>query len=89
MDALHCQKTAQAIVESGNGYVLQLKGNQKNLKIAVENIINHSEPIEVDRIKENRGRLEERIVHVYKNLNDLASDHQWPSVKRIIHAISK
>ena len=31
LDALHCQtKTAKAIKDSGNEYVLQVKNNQKN-----------------------------------------------------------
>ncbi len=30
-DALHTQKTIEAIVESGNHYVAQVKGNQKTL----------------------------------------------------------
>ena len=39
LDALHCQKeTVKLIKESGNDYVIGLKGNQKNLLNKVKKI---------------------------------------------------
>jgi hypothetical protein len=36
LDALHCKKTLDMIVKSGNHYLVKLKGNQPKLKAAID-----------------------------------------------------
>ena len=76
------KKTAELIKKSGNEYVLQVKGNQKNL---LEQIIMNSNLSEAtstnETIEQNRGRDETRKVSVY---NDLYNIEGWIGIKEIV-----
>lgn len=78
------KKTAELIKQSGNEYVLQVKGNQKKL---LEQIIlnsNVSEAISYDEtVEQNRGRDETRRVFVYDDLYDIDIE-QWIGIKEIV-----
>jgi predicted transposase YbfD/YdcC len=77
-DALHCQKeTIQMIIETGNSFVLQVKGNQKKLKRQLE-INCQGLPQQVHQQTErNRGRIETRICKVFSDTMDISLD-DWP-----------
>lgn len=47
LDALHCQKTVETIVDNGNDYVIQVKGNQKKLCAGLQLSMKESQPIDV------------------------------------------
>lgn len=76
-------------MESGNEYVLQVKGNQPNLLNAIKQTILNSTPVDIDYTHENnRGRTEHREVYVYANLDNPLYD-KWFGMKKIIHVVSK
>lgn len=86
-DALHCQKkTTKVTRETGNHYVLEVKGNQKNLLKQVAQNIDKSKPVDQHITKEkNRGRLENREVYLYDNIEGIHKE--WVDVKRILKVI--
>ena len=69
-------------MESGNHYLVKVKGNQPKLKTAIEETIILNEPIAYHK-EENisRGRLEIRETFLYARENNLAEG--WDSVKTI------
>ena len=44
MDALHCQKTIQLIIEGGNDHVITVKGNQPQLLTQLKDKAEHQKP---------------------------------------------
>ena len=76
-------------MESGNDYVLQVKGNQPKLLSAIKQTISTTRPVDSDSVKEkNRGRIERRSVYVYSALeNPIYKD--WASIKSVIHVVSQ
>lgn len=77
-DALNCQKeTAQAIRESGADYLLNAKGNQKDLMEALETYV--GDPFLKNKmetattLEKNRGRIEERTAYVTQDISWLES----------------
>lgn len=44
LNALHCKKTTWVIVESGNEYVVTVKGNQQRLLAQLETKVKHQKP---------------------------------------------
>ncbi len=97
-DAMHCQKeTAQAIIENGGDYVLQLKANQKNFYEDVYSMFNDKYMDEADKNCEyeiyktqekNHGRIETRTCYV---LNEIAffTDYlaNWKGLKKIFAVV--
>jgi len=78
------KKTAEAIKQSGNEYVLQVKGNQKNLLEQIILNCNVSPAISTDEtIEQNRGRDETRRVSVYDDLYGIDTD-DWIGIKQIV-----
>jgi predicted transposase YbfD/YdcC len=76
-------------VESGNDYVIQVKGNQPKLLKAVKQTIRDTNSVDIDyTLEKNRGRIEEREVHVYSYLDNSLYDN-WFEMKRIIHVVSR
>ncbi len=76
-------------MESGNEYVLQVKGNQPKLLEAVKSTIANSFSIDVDyTLEKNRGRIEKREVHIY-SATDQIIYKQWCGIKNIIHVVSE
>ena len=84
LDALHCQReTLGTIIGSENDFVVQLKGNQKNLHNAIEDTSKLSEPIDAYRSEEKkRGRHEVREVKVFLPMNNIPEG--WKSINTII-----
>jgi len=78
------KKTVAAIVSTGNDYIIQVKGNQKNLFKQLK-INTFDEKRCVSSFTEEtraRGRLEVRKTFIYKDLTDISSD--WTGLKRLI-----
>ena len=76
-------------MESGNDYVLQVKGNQPKLLKAVKQTIVNSTASDVDyTLEKNKGRVEHREVYVYSNLDNPIYE-EWIGLKEIIHVVSR
>jgi predicted transposase YbfD/YdcC len=78
------KKTVETIVKTGNDYIVQVKGNQKNLLEQVK--INtasekHCVSFFVDEYNA-RGRKEIRETFIYEDLTDISSE--WVGLKRLI-----
>ena len=67
LDALHCsQKTTQTIIDSGNDYLITVKGNQKKLHNLLQTLTKTQKPLTVDQSKDNsHGRYVIRNVSVF------------------------
>lgn len=77
------KKTAQLIIDSGNDYVIAVKGNQPNLYKQIQQNINLSRPTSVDTsFEQTRDRLTERRVSAFDNLDHISTD--WVGLKRIV-----
>jgi len=85
LDALRCQKkTTQVITKSGNGYVIQVKGNQPKLFGSLREIAETQEPISTFLSDEcPRGRQEKRITNIFPVPSHLSAD--WSEIRRLIH----
>jgi len=76
-------------VESGNDYVIQVKGNQPKLLKAIKQTIINTDSVDSDySLEKNRGRTEEREVQVYSCLDNTLYD-DWFGMKNIIHVVSR
>lgn len=76
-------------MESGNEYVIQVKGNQPKLLKAIKQTITNTSSVDSDyTMEKNKGRIEEREVHVYSNLGNSLYGN-WIGMKRIIHVVSR
>lgn len=76
-------------MESGNEYVLQVKGNQPSLLKAIKQTILINTPVDTDyTFEKNRGRIEQREVYVYAQKDNPVYD-QWFGMKKVIHVVSK
>lgn len=80
------KKTTRIIRETGNDYILEVKGNQKNLFKQVRLIAETHLPLDYSKTMEkNRGRLEIREAYLYDNIEGI--DEDWIGIKRIIKVI--
>jgi predicted transposase YbfD/YdcC len=77
------------IVESGNHYILQVKGNQKNLhkQVQLNTADDKSCADSHTEITRKRGRVETRQTLVYKDISGISED--WTSLKRLIRVERK
>jgi predicted transposase YbfD/YdcC len=76
-------------VESGNEYVLQVKGNQPKLLKAIKETLRNSRAVDIDySLEKNRGRDEHREVHVFE-VGDNQIYNDWYMASYIIHVVSK
>ena len=78
------KKTLETIVKSKNDYIVQVKGNQKNLFNQIKKNIALGKYL-MDTYQEQsseRGRDELRITKVYKNIEGISPE--WSGIKRII-----
>jgi predicted transposase YbfD/YdcC len=84
LDALHCQKkTTEIIVNSGNDYVIAVKGNQPELLAQVEAETQKNEPAsQVTNIDNSHGRKVVRTVEVYEKNQEVNRD--WKGIKTFI-----
>ena len=79
MDALHCQKTIQLIIEGGNDHVITVKGNQPQLLTQLKDKAEHQKPCPrfVD-VEKTRGRITCQIVQIFTELKNI--DLDWVGV---------
>ena len=78
------KKTVEIIDNSGNGYLIEVKGNQKKLLHQVKQIVRNNEPIDTCSTEEkNRGRQENRYHEIYHSTNDIPAG--WKGVQRVIY----
>lgn len=78
------KKTLEAIVESGNHYIVQVKGNQPKLLEQVQ-----KNTAEANRCMDSsvsvttkRGRTETRSVFIYNDISGISPD--WTALRRLI-----
>ena len=78
------KKTIDVIIDSGNDYCIQVKGNQPKLLKQIVANTTESEPIDKDLSTEkNRGRTENRLVEIFDDLSNI--DPKWTNLQRIVH----
>ncbi|NER26028.1 MAG: ISAs1 family transposase [Symploca sp. SIO1B1] len=69
------KKTVKLIVDSGNDYVIAVKGNQKNLYKQIKLNTQQTLPISIDISREKRSdRLTTRTVSVFDDLNGISGE---------------
>ena len=77
------KKTLQAVLESGNDYLVAVKGNQPNLLAHLKTFSRHLQPKDTEHSAViQKGRVEQRTVRVFH-----ASDLDvmgWPAVQSIL-----
>ena len=85
-DALHCQKkTAEAIVSSGNHYILQVKRNQKTLFEEIQCAMATQKPLDYYvEYEKGHGRHSSWFVSVF-DASHSPKTEEWPGLKRFIH----
>ena len=78
------KKTIESIVEGGNDYVVQVKGNQKKLKSGIQEYVdkNNNDDRYYEKEK-NKGRDENRETKVYKNVKG-SEFAKWKGIRDII-----
>lgn len=78
------KKTVSEIISSGNHYIIQVKGNQKNLYKQIRlNTQEDKKAISSWETNETkRGRQEHRKVFVYKNITGISPE--WKGLQRLI-----
>lgn len=75
-------------MESGNDYVLQVKGNQKKLLTKMKATIENTDPVDIAySLEKNRGREERREVYQY-NIENTENYKEWSMASSIIHVLS-
>lgn len=83
------KKTVEAIVDGGNDYVIQVKGNQKELCRGIEQTIEHGKLLDEDKKDEkNKGRQESRTVKIY-NYDERFISKSWKNVHSIIEVVNE
>jgi predicted transposase YbfD/YdcC len=71
-------------VASGNGYVIQVKRNARNLHESINKTMDQKRPDDYSQIEEkNRGRKEIRSVSVYK-VEQVDGYKDWEGIQQII-----
>ena len=78
------KKTVKVIVESGNDYVIQVKGNQPTLWRTLTKVVTTQQPLSRSvQIERSRGRHEQRTTTVFQP--PAAFIDEWNGVHRFIH----
>jgi len=76
-------------VDGGNDYVIQVKGNQKDLYRGVEKTIETGQMLdEYKKEEKNKGRLEKRRVRIY-DWDERFISKSWKNVHRIIEVVNE
>lgn len=83
---MHTQKeTVNSIIDSGNHYVIQVKGNQPNLFSEIQRVIVEQEPIDTFTEEEkNHGRHSIWTVMVFNAIQNEKTS-EWKNIRRLIH----
>lgn len=85
IDAMGCQKEiAKTIIENKADYILAVKGNQGNLKQAIEDTVRFEQPDTVDITEDcGHGRIETRTCSAYNNLSHVENPNEWVGLSTI------
>jgi len=93
MDAMGCQRDlAQQIVEQKGHYLLTIKNNQKGLRNALIERFETTPMSKMDTAKtvgKEHGRIEERTIHVCREVNDCAHAHKWGNLSFVARIVRK
>lgn len=89
LDALHAQKkTTQLIIESGNDYVIAVKGNQAKLLQEIKRQAEIDAPISrFSYTDTSKGRVVSREIKVFNDLSNIQSE--WTGVTSLVTVKSK
>jgi hypothetical protein len=80
---LHAQKTLSLIVQQGNDYLVEVKGNQPKLMQQIERVSQQQQPVSSESQRErSRDRDVERLVDVYDDVSAL--EPEWANRERLI-----
>ncbi len=83
------KKTVETIVNSGNHYVIQVKGNQKTLYREVQRAIVEESPLDYfEEHEKNHGRHSSWYVTVFDASNSYKAK-EWKCLRRFIHVHKK
>jgi predicted transposase YbfD/YdcC len=78
------KKTVEAVIDSGNDYVIQVKGNQPTLFQAIKEAFESQPPLSsITHDEQSRGRHERRTVSVLIPSGEVADG--WKGLHRVIH----
>ena len=78
------KKTVEIIQDSGNDYLLEVKGNQKKLREYIQAVVATNNPIDTCLTEEkNRGRQENRYHEIYQSTEAIPDG--WKGVQRVIY----
>lgn len=78
------KKTLQQIRQSGNHYLVKVKGNQKRLYKTLRKTVTEQRPSDTFEAQEkHRGRIENRTYRVYLCPENVDAD--WIDIKRVIY----
>ena len=79
------KKTVEKIIDSGNDYVIQAKGNQKTLYQEIQRVMREELPLDTFQIEEKgHGRHSLWSVSVFSAFNS-PKIKEWKGLKRFIH----
>lgn len=77
------KKTCKIIIESGNDYVIAVKGNQPKLHSHIQRVAATKKPTSrVVETEKNRDRYTTRTVEVFHDVNGI--DPEWMGIKSLI-----
>lgn len=77
------KKTLQAVLESGNDYLVAVKGNQPSLLAHLQTFSRHLKPQDISHCEvTQKGRVENRAVHVFQASG--CKEMEWPAVQSIL-----
>lgn len=78
------KKTVDAIIDSGNDYLIQVKGNQPTVFRTINETVNTQPPLSATCHEErSRGRDERRTVTVFPTPSK--GLEEWTSLQRVLH----
>jgi predicted transposase YbfD/YdcC len=78
------KKTVEAIIESENDYLIQVKGNQPTLLRTIKEAVESQPALSTSFSDEySRGRHEQRTVGVFRP--PMSLNEEWAGLERIIH----
>jgi predicted transposase YbfD/YdcC len=78
------KKTVETIIDSGNDYVIQVKGNQPTLFQAIKEAFESQQPLSsMTHDEQSRGRHERRTVSILGSPGEVAD--AWKGLQRVLH----
>ena len=77
------KKTLQAVLDSGNDYLVAVKGNQPSLLAHLQTFSRHLQSKDIHHSQViHKGRVEQRTVHVFQAVG--LDEMGWPAVQSIL-----